>query len=72
MDFVRSGAFIAHRPLDCVGDLGRTPPARRNVQDTEPCRAAFLLKGGESSGYPFSNRWCYQSNPISEILPLRV
>jgi hypothetical protein len=56
MDLVRSGAFIVHRRFDCVEDLGRTPSPCRNVQDTEPCRAVFSLKGGETSGYPFSNR----------------
>jgi hypothetical protein len=55
MDFVRSGAFIAHRRFDCVGVSGRTPPACRNVPGNGPNGAVFLLRGGESSSYPFSN-----------------
>lgn len=55
MDLVRNGAFIAHRRFDCVEDLGRTPSARRNVQGNGPNGAVFLLRGGESSSYPFSN-----------------
>ncbi len=66
-DLVRSGGFTGHRRKwrrDGNRDSGRTPPARRNVQDTGPCQAAFLLKGGESSGYPSATAGCYQSNPI--------
>ena len=55
MDFVRSGAFTLHRRFDCLGVLGRTPPARRHVQGNGPNGADFLLKGGEPSSYPFSN-----------------
>jgi hypothetical protein len=55
MDFVRSGAFIAHRRFDCLGVSGRTPPTRRNVQGNGPYRADFLLKGRGTSSYPFSN-----------------
>jgi hypothetical protein len=59
MDFVRSGAFIAHRRFDWAGDLdlesGRTLAACRNVHGNGPYGAVFLLRGGESSSYPFSN-----------------
>ena len=59
MDLVLSGAFIAHRRFDCAGDwdrdLGRKLAACRNVPGNGPNRAVFLLRGGESSSYPFSN-----------------
>jgi hypothetical protein len=35
--------------------LGRTLAACRNVHSRQPCRAVFLLRGGESSSYLFSN-----------------
>ena len=55
MDLVLSGAFIAHRRFDCAGDLGRTLAACRNVHGNGPHGTVFLLRGGESSSYPFSN-----------------
>jgi hypothetical protein len=51
-------------------DLGRALDACRNVPGNGLNRAVFLPKGGESSGYPFSNHRLLSENPLSEIFPL--
>ena len=56
MDLVRSGAFIAHRRFDCVGDSGRTPPACRNVPGNGAERSRFLAKGRGVIKLPLQQR----------------